>query len=496
MKLSAYRLDYGIALCFGLLLIANLIASKLGTPLNVESYQLSDKFHTPLRTFEITNNESRDSSKIAVLLHGFRCSGSLMIPLAKQIADLGYKVYVPDLPGHGRSEAYLPLIFSNKANGQASAPLDLAPELIQSILRHRASETRELLLIGHSWGAHLLQDVSPSSFAVPNVKRVMIDGPLFNPSIEGQVYYLFSEQDAKANNLDSSYFQNHGDTVGTISNTSHMGIVTSSEAVQKIANWTQGESSNPNGEIIGTPNFNVLGVTQFILISILLILLLLKLSKTPYVSTSPEVSLKYALGTTVVAALVSRGVIWEWPPSTQFSALRLLGQMPYVYLAIFGVLALVGLWLRPNFRLTIKWPGVSEVYLGTGAFLLTYLLVGPFAADRFLHLDLSMHLIPRMLLLSLGLFPIAFFASIGASRFNHPIKSYAIQVAIWTLALLLWAWHLSPRAQREAAEILGLIATLEALAGIISIRAPSIYVGSIYVSLTLSWIVTALYPRF
>lgn len=39
-----------------------------------------------------------------VLVHGFGMSGGYLMPTAKRLAAKGAAVYVPDLPGHGKSD--------------------------------------------------------------------------------------------------------------------------------------------------------------------------------------------------------------------------------------------------------------------------------------------------------------------------------------------------------------------------------------------------------
>src|SRR5205823_5506138 len=47
--------------------------------------------------------ESSQTDGVAVLLHGARCSGSMMMSLARMLARNGVEVFVLDGPGHARS---------------------------------------------------------------------------------------------------------------------------------------------------------------------------------------------------------------------------------------------------------------------------------------------------------------------------------------------------------------------------------------------------------
>ncbi len=47
---------------------------------------------------------NKDSENMAIVLHGYQSKGTDMIIIAKMYSDLGFKVILPDLRGHGKSE--------------------------------------------------------------------------------------------------------------------------------------------------------------------------------------------------------------------------------------------------------------------------------------------------------------------------------------------------------------------------------------------------------
>jgi pimeloyl-ACP methyl ester carboxylesterase len=73
-----------------------------------------------------------------VLVHGYGVSSSYLVPLAHALAP-SHRVYVPDLPGHGRSP-------------HAPAPLDV-PALADALLAAlTALDVQRAVLVGNSLG--------------------------------------------------------------------------------------------------------------------------------------------------------------------------------------------------------------------------------------------------------------------------------------------------------------------------------------------------------
>lgn len=77
-----------------------------------------------------------------LMLHGWGANIDLMLPLAKQLAPLGYQVYVPDLPGFGRSDP-LPTAWS---------VFDYANFVLAYL---DANGLDRVHLLGHSFGGRL-----------------------------------------------------------------------------------------------------------------------------------------------------------------------------------------------------------------------------------------------------------------------------------------------------------------------------------------------------
>ncbi len=102
----------------------------------------------------------------SVLVHGLGMSGDYFMPTAKRLAAKGAAVYVPDLPGHGKSDT-------------PESPLDmtgLANALIDWL---DAMGIARADLVGHSMGCQIVAEVAvrfPS-----RVRRLALIGPTVDP---------------------------------------------------------------------------------------------------------------------------------------------------------------------------------------------------------------------------------------------------------------------------------------------------------------------------
>jgi pimeloyl-ACP methyl ester carboxylesterase len=81
-------------------------------------------------------------SRLALLLHGFPESSFSWRHQMGLLEELGYLVWAPDLRGYGRSE---------RPPGVAAYALETLEEDVAGLIE--ASGAREVLLVGHDWGA-------------------------------------------------------------------------------------------------------------------------------------------------------------------------------------------------------------------------------------------------------------------------------------------------------------------------------------------------------
>jgi 2-hydroxy-6-oxonona-2,4-dienedioate hydrolase len=99
-------------------------------------------------------------------VHGWGISGSYFIPAAERLAA-GFPVYVPDLPGHGRSDT-------------PPEPLNISG-LAQALLAcMEAMKIERTFLVGHSMGCQIAVEVALQH---PwRIDRLMLIGPIPDPT--------------------------------------------------------------------------------------------------------------------------------------------------------------------------------------------------------------------------------------------------------------------------------------------------------------------------
>ncbi|MBS9404080.1 alpha/beta fold hydrolase [Halomonas sp. TRM85114] len=119
-------------------------------------------YHTRCRL-----TDSAKGTNPIVLVHGLGMSGNYFMPTAKRLPAKGAAVYVPDLPGHGKSDTpESPL----NVLGLANALIDW----LDTMGIARAD------LVGHSMGCQIVADVA---VRFPNrVRRLALIGPTVDPS--------------------------------------------------------------------------------------------------------------------------------------------------------------------------------------------------------------------------------------------------------------------------------------------------------------------------
>jgi 2-hydroxy-6-oxonona-2,4-dienedioate hydrolase len=107
-----------------------------------------------------------------VLVHGVIASSRYMLPTAIRLAPYG-RVYVPDLPGYGRS-------------GKPARALEV-PELADSLVTWlRRLHLERATFVGNSFGCQVVADLAARHPAC--VDRVVLFGPTVDPSARGMLH--------------------------------------------------------------------------------------------------------------------------------------------------------------------------------------------------------------------------------------------------------------------------------------------------------------------
>lgn len=77
-----------------------------------------------------------------VILHGWNLSAAKFIPLSRELKKLGYRIYVPDLPGFGKNE-------------MVGKPLNLVDYAIFVEAYLKKHKLAKAVIIGHSFGGRI-----------------------------------------------------------------------------------------------------------------------------------------------------------------------------------------------------------------------------------------------------------------------------------------------------------------------------------------------------
>lgn len=100
---------------------------------------LGDACRTPVRVL----GSSSVAAPLAIVFHGFGASDAIVEPLGQYLAESGWRVYLPDLAGHGRSSE--PFSYARVH--------ECAAGLVNLLLRSGRLVPNRTIFVGHSLGA-------------------------------------------------------------------------------------------------------------------------------------------------------------------------------------------------------------------------------------------------------------------------------------------------------------------------------------------------------
>jgi pimeloyl-ACP methyl ester carboxylesterase len=91
---------------------------------------------------DVIDQGNDDARGFVVLFHGLAANKKIMSYLARGFADQNLRVFVPDLPGHGRTQG--PFSFERAES--------CAESMVRELITHRAIDPQRTIIAGHSMG--------------------------------------------------------------------------------------------------------------------------------------------------------------------------------------------------------------------------------------------------------------------------------------------------------------------------------------------------------
>jgi pimeloyl-ACP methyl ester carboxylesterase len=128
-----------LPISLGVLLLAGGALGLFRERLPERKIVLGDPCHTPARVLAPLGGPG---GRTAVLFHGLSASAAIMEPLGQSLAVAGWRVYLLDLPGHGRSVE--PFSYA-RADACAAGAVD-------DLEREKRIQPGQTVLVGHSLG--------------------------------------------------------------------------------------------------------------------------------------------------------------------------------------------------------------------------------------------------------------------------------------------------------------------------------------------------------
>ena len=91
---------------------------------------------------DVIDQGNDDARGFVVLFHGLAANKKIMSYLAHGFAEQNLRVFVPDLPGHGRTQG--PFSFERAES--------CAESMVRELIAHRAIDPQRTIIAGHSMG--------------------------------------------------------------------------------------------------------------------------------------------------------------------------------------------------------------------------------------------------------------------------------------------------------------------------------------------------------
>lgn len=428
---------------------------------NVDYRQLEDEFHTPYVVVE-----PKEVLATAVIFHGKRCSSSMMLPLAKALAKNGVRSLVPDLPGRGRSSAFLDLDckkYSRK--GQSCNPTtEIAVPILDALTKKENLDPDRTVLIGHSYGGALVEDLLPWS---SKASVINLEG-FKSPNGDDPRPHLIFQRPATVQASFGSFFKYK---------TSHLHLLYEDSTVERVLNFLKLPIQNAHIEL------GLIFLRLFLFLAagfFFMDLVFDTLKKESRVRALSNGSSIWFLGIAAgVSLLVLKFDRLGWLPDGLSSTFSL----HYIALVAIGMSG----WMTWGKQLCEKGL-LRDAALAVLLFSLVYLSFDLSLNDSFFHVRLEPVRWPRFLF-------IAFFSSSLFAVVRKIWPRWLVRLFFWMAFFVFWSLAFDAKGQFDAVFFGLFICGVETISSWAESRSHSCRVGVLTAAMFLGWS-TMLYPLF
>lgn len=242
-----WRASTFLAGAFALSLTGTLVHTcNLDSHIDVEEASFADEFETPY--VRVAPQQAGLDAPLAVLVHGWRCSHQMMMPLARMLARNGVEAYAVDLPGHADSPIELDASCrpGRKAPCRAGLGRMFTTSLagvLEGMQEAGTLEGRDVVLIGHSSGGIAVAEVEVPAMGQPDA-RIILEGAIskFRPGRDqlflGRGSKVKKYPNAPVNRTKGSFDDGSAWRAAKI-NIPHLAFVRNQKANKEMLDWIE-----------------------------------------------------------------------------------------------------------------------------------------------------------------------------------------------------------------------------------------------------------------
>ncbi len=455
--------------------------------------------------------DASDDLPVAVLLHGWRCSHQMMMPMARALARSGVEVWAVDLPGHGRSPTALETGCRDKKRSCQIPTNGLFKSESTSILEHLIHGElagRDVVVIGHSTGAVAAHDLELDEQAAESlVGRVVIEGRYKhlrrggNRLIVGKPSYVKKWGHGLAPDVLDGSFEDRSATELFTADRSHLDLIHDASVNDRILRWISSATGTSLGD--ATEPYR----DRYIACAVALAALGLALGMlgSAYASVRgwlppvrpsghprPGVAFWCMLGGSIPAAMWAGELFRDGWPWLQGS----IGQILPTYLMCASVcigIPYVLLTRRPG-RPELRSLAVDTAF-AVLVFASIYLTFG-LTVDRYLfHIGLAPWRWARFLAFTLAFLPISLVVQevgFASNRWWARVANVPVHALLW--AAMFWVEATGRNLVGDAMRLLGVLVIAETWALCVGWRRQSRFFAALVSAMVFAWVLAAAYP--